>query len=167
MVFSPAAVTETSDILLVLINEFLNIQATTECGFTLKRMHDMIKTYSQIYRTDKYSQHGSIIWPVWLNGWVFVYKLNGWGLQSRCSHLHLWYPSCLINEFLKIQAITECGFTLKRIHDMIKAHSKMYRTDKYSQRSSTIWPVWINRWAFWYSDNYRCMNSLWNMYVTW
>ena len=36
--------------------------------FTLKRVRDMIKTYSQMHRTDKYSQHSSIIWPAWLNG---------------------------------------------------------------------------------------------------
>ena len=39
-----------------------------KCGFTLKRVRGMIKTYSQMHRTDKYSQHSSIIWPVWLNG---------------------------------------------------------------------------------------------------
>ena len=38
-----------------------------ECGFTLKRVRDMIRIYSQMHRTDKYSQHSSIIWPVWLN----------------------------------------------------------------------------------------------------
>ena len=41
--------------------EFLDIQATIECGFTLKRVRDMIRTYSQMHRTDKYSQHSSII----------------------------------------------------------------------------------------------------------
>ena len=25
--------------------------------------------------TDKYSQHSSIIWPVWVNGSVFIYEL--------------------------------------------------------------------------------------------
>ena len=29
-------------------------------------VHGMIITY--MHRTDKYSQHGSIIWPVWVNG---------------------------------------------------------------------------------------------------
>ena len=48
--------------------EFLDIQATIECGFTLKRVRDMTGTYSQMHRTDKYSQHSSIIWPIWLNG---------------------------------------------------------------------------------------------------
>ena len=28
--------------------EFLHIQATVECGFTLKRVRDMIKTYNQM-----------------------------------------------------------------------------------------------------------------------
>ena len=32
-----------------------------ECGFTLKRVRDMMKTYSQMHRTDKDSQHSSII----------------------------------------------------------------------------------------------------------
>ena len=48
--------------------EFLDKQATIECGFTLKRLRDMARTYSQIHRTDTYSQHSSTIWSVWL--WV-------------------------------------------------------------------------------------------------
>ena len=65
---SPVAVTSTSDSPPVSSKEFMDIQAIIECGFTLKRVHDMIRTYSQMDRTDKYSQHSSIIWPVWLNG---------------------------------------------------------------------------------------------------
>ena len=48
--------------------ELLAIQATLECRFTLKLAHDIIITYSQMHLTDKYSQHSSIIWQVWLNG---------------------------------------------------------------------------------------------------
>ena len=65
---NPVAVTSPSDFAPASSKEFLDIQATIECGFTLKRIRDMIKTYSQMHRTDKYSQHSSIIWPVWLNG---------------------------------------------------------------------------------------------------
>ena len=44
-----------------------------------------------MHRADKYPQHSSIIWPVWLNDWVFVYKLSSCGFESRCSHLvHLY-----------------------------------------------------------------------------
>ena len=39
-----------------------------ECGFSLKRVRDMTRTYSQMHHTDKYSEHSSIIWPVWPNG---------------------------------------------------------------------------------------------------
>ena len=48
--------------------QFLEIQATIKCGSSLKRAGDMITTYSQMHRTDKYSLHSLIIWPVWLNG---------------------------------------------------------------------------------------------------
>ena len=65
---NPVAVTSPSDFAPASSKEFLDIQATIECGFTLKRVRDMIKTYSQMHRTDKYSQDSSIIWPVWLNG---------------------------------------------------------------------------------------------------
>ena len=51
----------TSDIAPVSSKEFLDIQATVECRFTLKRVRDMTITYSQMHRTDKYSQHSSII----------------------------------------------------------------------------------------------------------
>ena len=30
----------------------------------------------------KESQHSSVNWPVWLNGWVFVYELGGCGFES-------------------------------------------------------------------------------------
>ena len=66
--WSPVAVTLTSDIAPVLSKEFLDIQANIECGFTLKGVCDMIRTYSQIHCTNKHSRHNSIIWSVWLNG---------------------------------------------------------------------------------------------------
>ena len=48
MVSSPVAVTKTSDIASVSSNEFLDIQTTIECRFTLNRLRDMIRAYSQI-----------------------------------------------------------------------------------------------------------------------
>ena len=58
-----------------------------ECRFTLKRVLDMIITYSQMHHANKYSQLSSIIRPLWLDGWVFVYELSGCGFESRCCHL--------------------------------------------------------------------------------
>ena len=45
-----------------LSKEFPDIQATVEYAFTMKRVHDMIRTHSQIHHTDKYSQQSSIIY---------------------------------------------------------------------------------------------------------
>ena len=61
---SPVAVTQTSYFMPVSSKEFLNIQETIECGFTLKCVHDMIRTCCQMHLTDKDSQHNSIIWPL-------------------------------------------------------------------------------------------------------
>ena len=54
----------------------------------------MIRTYSQMHCTDEYSQHSSIIWPVWQNGWVFIYELSGCGFESSCSHLNFRFCTC-------------------------------------------------------------------------
>ena len=62
---------------------FLDIQATIECGLTLKRVSDVIRNYSQMHHTDKYSEHSSLIWPVWPNGWVLVSELIGSGFDFR------------------------------------------------------------------------------------
>ena len=44
---SPVAVTSPSDFAPASSKEFLDIQATIECGFTLKPIHDMTRTYSK------------------------------------------------------------------------------------------------------------------------
>ena len=46
---SPVAVTYPSAMTPVSIKEFLDIQSTTEWGFTLKRVCDMIRTYSHFF----------------------------------------------------------------------------------------------------------------------
>ena len=74
--------------------EFLYIQAIVEWRLTLNPVSDMIMTCNQMQEADKYSQHSSIIWPVWLNGWPFVYKLNGCWLEFRCCHLNFRYRAC-------------------------------------------------------------------------
>ena len=51
----------------------------------------MIKTYSQIDRTDKYSEHSSILWSVWPIGWVLIYELSGSVFQSSCIHFNFRY----------------------------------------------------------------------------
>ena len=50
---------------------------------------------------------------IWLNGWVFVYKLSGCGFESGCSHLNFRFCTCFEQEFLDIQATIECGFMIR------------------------------------------------------
>ena len=42
----------------------------------------------------------------------------------------------------------ECGFTPKCICDMTRTYSQMHHTDKYSEHSLIIRPVWPNGWVF-------------------
>ena len=71
----------------------------------------------------EYSQHSSIIWPVWLNG-LSVRLWTEW-LWFRVQQ---WFQSS--KEFFDIEANIECGFTLKRVRDMIRTYSQVNRTDK-------------------------------------
>ena len=60
----PVEVTSASDFAPPSSKEFLEIQGIMECGFTLKRVPDMTRTYSLMHGTDKYSEHSSIILPL-------------------------------------------------------------------------------------------------------
>ena len=48
MLQNPVAVTSLSDFAPASSKEFLDIQATLECGFTLKQVRDMTRTYRQV-----------------------------------------------------------------------------------------------------------------------
>ena len=92
---SPVAVTSPSNFAPASSKEFLDIHTTIKCGFTLKCVCDMTRTYSQMHCTDKYSEHSSIIWTVWPNGWVFVYELSGSEFESSCSHYNYHFANHL------------------------------------------------------------------------
>ena len=92
---SPVAVTYTWDFALALTKKFPHIEATIECGFTLKRVSDMIRTCGKMHPTDNYWEHSSIIRLVWLNVWVYVYELSDCGFKFRCIHLKFGFRSCL------------------------------------------------------------------------
>ena len=57
---SPVAVTSPSDFAAASRKEFLDIQATIECGFTLKRVRDMTRTYSHSFLYFVFSAKWSI-----------------------------------------------------------------------------------------------------------
>ena len=124
--------------------------------------HD--KNTQSNHRTDKYSQQSSIIWPVWLNGWVFVDEISGCGFKSRCSRLKFRYRACFEQWVPWHSGNYKVGFTMKDVREMIGTHSQMHGADKYSQQSSTICPVWLNGWVLVYKlcgcrFESRCSNS--------
>ena len=80
-----------------------------------KFVYDMINTHSQC-TIQISTQKSSIIWPVWLNGWVLVYELRDCRFEFHLSHLKF------IMEFLGIQAITECKLTWNTYHKDLNKH---------------------------------------------
>ena len=130
--------------------EFLEIYVIVEFKFTLKVVRDMIRIYSQMYHTDKYSHHSSINWPVWLNAWVFAYELSACVLKSRFIILIFRFCDCFGQEGFWNSPNIDCEFSLKCIPVMIRTCSKMLRTGKYSQHNSISWLVGENGWLYIY-----------------
>ena len=64
----PVAVTKTSNFAPASSKKFLDIQASKEFEFILQPVRELISTYSQVNRRDKYSHHSSIFLPASLNG---------------------------------------------------------------------------------------------------
>ena len=56
------AVTYTSDLAPAWRKEIINIHTTKDCGFNLKFVRHMTKTYNQMHWKDKYLHLSSIIW---------------------------------------------------------------------------------------------------------
>ena len=91
-----SSITYTSDFAPVWSKKFLQNQVTIEFGLTLKRVPDMTRPYSQLHRANKYSQHSSKVWSVWLNSWVFLYKLSGCRFEFSCNHLNFIFVTCFV-----------------------------------------------------------------------
>ena len=51
----------------------------------------MTVTYIQMHQIYKFSKHNSILWPVWLNGWLFNYKLIDREFEFSFCHLNFNY----------------------------------------------------------------------------
>ena len=59
-----------------------------------------VKTSTRILKYESWviksnSDHVIHKWPLWLNGWVFIYELSGCEFQSCCSHLNFRFRTCL------------------------------------------------------------------------
>ena len=110
----------------------------------------MIRTYNQMHRKDMYSQQNSIIWSVWLYGWVFLYEPSGCGFESSCSSLNFRFTAC-IEEVVPWYS----GIYRVWIHSVTRSwHYKNMLLnnlkDRYSQNNSMIRLFWLNDWRFVY-----------------
>ena len=151
--------------------DLLYIQATIECGFFLKRVRDVTRTYSQMHRTDKYSLHSSIIWTVWLNSWVFVYDLKGSWFKSSCSHQNFRFRACFEHV-----ALLHSGDYRVWIHsERGKWHNKNIQSNAWYKEALTtqlnhlgslakcltvrLWPKWL-----WFRVQLRSLkHQIWSL----
>ena len=85
---------------LLRVTRSLTFRQTKECRSTLKLVCDMIKIYSQMQRADRYSQHSSINWPLWVNSRVFVYKVGHCELETCHFHWNFRYSTWFIKGVL-------------------------------------------------------------------
>ena len=70
---SPVTVTSPSDFAPASSKEFLDIQATVECGFTLNRIRDMTRTYSYVDTSLIKTSFNQINWnQLFLEGFLFI-----------------------------------------------------------------------------------------------
>ena len=104
-----------------------------------------------MHHTDKNSQYSTITWSVWLNGWVFIYELSGCEFESPCCHLNCRYGACFeqgvpwhLDKLLSVNSLWNSYLILW----LIITCNQIHHTDKNSQHSSIIWPVWLNGWVF-------------------
>ena len=68
--------------------------------------------------------------------WVFVYEPRSCVFESSCSHLTSYFAPVASKDFLDIQATIECGFTLKRVRDIIRTYSQCNERLKHSSTFS-------------------------------
>ena len=120
--------------------EFLDIQATIDCPFTLKDVRDMY-SYRYVLTT-------KLIWPICVTGWVFAYELSRCRFDSSCSPLNfrIW-------SFFEKAVSWHSGncriWINSETHTWNDKNIKSKSTvQKSTQNSSITWRVWINCWVF-------------------
>ena len=64
----------------------------TPCSKQASTWHDI--TYRVIHRTNDCPKRSSIIWLIWLNGWVFACRVSGCGFKSAYCYLNFRYRVC-------------------------------------------------------------------------
>ena len=174
----------------------LTFRQPIECRFTLKSIPDMIRTYSQMHSTDKYSQHSSSH-LVSLAKWLSVRLRTKWlwvGIPLESLKL---YISCLIRatislrfrQLYSVEALWNASMAWREhaIKCMVQI-STNNTTQSFGQFGKIIKCSFITKWLgiqipfqslklqilrlFWARSSLKytqllSLDSLWNAYVTW
>ena len=99
----------------------------------IRTHHQLVRKWTLNHLPKWVKWHASIIRPICLNGWEFVYELSGCGFHIVTVTWTSVITPVSSNEWcLGIQPTIECRITLKRVHSMIVTYNQMHCTDKYS-----------------------------------
>ena len=119
----------------------------------------MTRTYNQMHRTDKYSEHSSTIWQVRPNDWSFVNELSGSGFEWSCIYVNFRFRTYFMQELPWHSRNYRVSIHLKTRtwHDNNIRSNAPYRwilrTQLNHLASFSIWPVlpvWQNVCVFVY-----------------
>ena len=60
----------------------------------LERGAKETRTHNHLVHKPTLNHLLNLVWPVWLNGWVFVYEIKGCWFEFSYSHLNFRFPVC-------------------------------------------------------------------------
>ena len=142
----------------VLIADFKHLPNGWECYVCILT----IAIQGTINSGYKWTQTFKHFWPVWQNGWVFIYELSGCGFESSCSHLNFRFRTCF-----------EQGVPWHSGKYRVWIHSETHTwNDKNIQWPSIFQKTWQGRMCFYsslpkYSEkNYKSISGISKKNVT-
>ena len=102
------------------------------------------------------SRNSLLVWPVWLNGLVFVYDLSGCGFESLCCHFNMTLKGFGSNFCFIMNNVKVVGKELLKQYVNIPFKTRSYqyipayRQNKeiYGQLKSIQNPVKHRKWIF-------------------
>ena len=146
--------------------EFLHIQATIECRFTLKRICDMIRTCSLMHQTVHISNHNTAQSFGQSAKWLSVPLQTMWlwvrvQLQSvKLQILRLFRAKSSL-KFRQLQSANSHSLC---VHDMIRTYSLIITSNVGTKRViSFICFVSANRTFYLYRRRHQIINNTINM----
>ena len=113
------------------------------------------------------SRNSLLVWPVWLNGLVFVYDLSGCGFESLCCHFNMTLKSFGSNFCFIMNNVKVVGkeLLMQYVNIPFKTRSYQYipayrqNTEIYGQLRRIQNPVKHRRWIFHFTKKFSIKDS--------